>query len=83
MAPLESPVFNSRGSGPETVFLEHKFASDDITSGSEMIPCTVASTFPFMPYFGDQISSSISIRLEIANNEGADVDLVLVSIASA
>lgn len=47
-----------------------------------MMPRTVASSFPFRPYVGDQISSSISKSLEIASREGAP-ERVLVRTASA
>ena len=38
---------------------------------SEMILCTVTSSFPLRPYVEDQISSSISSGWVIASKEGA------------
>ena len=58
---------------------------DGSITGSEMTPKTVASSFPFRPYVGDQISSSISKSLDIASREGAlkATERVLVRTASA
>jgi len=60
-----------------------RYAVDEEDEGSEMIPCTVASSFPLRPYVGDQMSSSISRSLVIASKEGAsDVpERVFVKIA--
>lgn len=38
--------------------------------GSEMIPWTVASTLPLIPYAGDQMSSSISRISVMAKSDG-------------
>ena len=85
MPASERPVLSSNGRG---VFvwvyeggLRYEEGAED--EGSEIIPCTVASSFPLSPNVGDHMSSSISRSLVIASIEGASdaPERVFVKIA--
>ena len=84
MPASERPVLSSSGRGVFVWVYEGGVRyEDEEDEGSEIIPCTVASSFPLSPNVGDQMSSSISKSLVIASKEGASdaPERVFVKIA--
>ena len=85
MPASERPVLSSSGRGVFVCVYEGgaRYEEDEEEEGSEIIPCTVASSFPLSPNVGDQMSSSISNSLVMASKEGASdaPERVFVKIA--